>query len=88
MTLAPTIKADDAVSLSMPDLSTADGTVRSVGGLLARTANSQSPHEVGVSRPSDALVARARAESALNSLFLGLGAISLLVGTVGVANTP
>lgn len=54
--------------------------------LLARAANPENPSEVG-SRPSDALVARAKAESALNSLFLGLGAISLLVGTVGVANT-
>jgi putative ABC transport system permease protein len=61
--------------------------VESVHALLARTANPENPSEVGVSRPSDALVARAKAESALNSLFLGLGAISLLVGTVGVANT-
>ena len=58
-----------------------------VHALLARTANPENPHEVAVSRPSDALLARAQAESALNSLFLGLGAISLLVGTVGVANT-
>jgi len=61
--------------------------VEAVHALLARSANPEHPSEVGVSRPSDALVARARAESALNSLFLGLGAISLLVGTVGVANT-
>jgi putative ABC transport system permease protein len=61
--------------------------VEAVHALLARTANPANPSEVGVSRPSDALVARAKAESALNSLFLGLGAISLLVGTVGVANT-
>ena len=39
-----------------------------------------------MSQPSDALVARARAKSALNGLFLGLGAVSLLVGAVGVAN--
>ena len=61
--------------------------VEEVHALLARAANPENPSEVGVSRPSDALVARAKAESALNSLFLGLGAISLLVGTVGVANT-
>jgi len=41
---------------------------------------------VTVSQPSDALVARAKAKSALNGLFLGLGAVSLLVGAVGVAN--
>ncbi len=39
-----------------------------------------------VSQPSDALVAQADAEGALNSLFLGLGAISLLVGAIGVGN--
>jgi putative ABC transport system permease protein len=39
-----------------------------------------------VSQPSAALVARAEAQSALNSLFLGLGAVALLVGAVGVAN--
>lgn len=61
--------------------------MESVHTRLARSANPQSPNEVAVSRPSDALVARAKAESALNSLFLGLGAISLFVGTVGVANT-
>lgn len=61
--------------------------VEAVHSLLARAANPANPSQVGVSRPSDALVARASAESALNSLFLGLGAISLLVGTVGVANT-
>jgi putative ABC transport system permease protein len=61
--------------------------VESVHALLARAANPENPSEVTVSRPSDALVARAATESALNSLFLGLGAISLLVGSVGVANT-
>jgi putative ABC transport system permease protein len=41
---------------------------------------------VNVSQPSSALVARADAQSALNGLFLGLGAVALLVGAVGVAN--
>jgi putative ABC transport system permease protein len=54
--------------------------------LLAATANPEAPNEVNVSQPSDALVARAAAQSALNSLFLGLGAVALLVGAVGVAN--
>jgi putative ABC transport system permease protein len=44
------------------------------------------PNEVNVSQPSDALTARAAAEGALNSLFLGLGAVVLLVGAVAVAN--
>jgi putative ABC transport system permease protein len=60
--------------------------VTDVRPLLAPTTNPAEPSGVSVSRPSDALVARAKAQSALNSLFLGLGAISLLVGTVGVAN--
>ena len=60
--------------------------VEAVHAVLASTANPADPSGVAVSRPSDALVARAKAQSALNSLFLGLGAVSLLVGTVGVAN--
>jgi putative ABC transport system permease protein len=57
-----------------------------VHAVLAATANPESPNEVNVSQPSAALVARAAAQGALNSLFLGLGAVSLLVGAVGVAN--
>ena len=59
------------------------GAVQSV---LAATANPEAPNEVEVSQPSAALTARAEAQGALNSLFLGLGAVSLLVGAVGVAN--
>ncbi len=54
--------------------------------MLAATANPESPNEVDVSQPSAALTARADAQGALNGLFLGLGAVSLLVGAVGVAN--
>ncbi|HEY2938845.1 MAG TPA: ABC transporter permease [Gaiellaceae bacterium] len=60
--------------------------VAAVQSVLAATANPEAPNEVEVSQPSAALTARARAQSALNSLFLGLGAISLLVGAVGVGN--
>jgi putative ABC transport system permease protein len=60
--------------------------VEAVQGVLAATANPEAPNEVDVSQPSAALVARAAAQSALNGLFLGLGAVSLLVGAVGVAN--
>jgi putative ABC transport system permease protein len=60
--------------------------VEAVQSVLAATANPESPNEVDVSQPSDALTARAEADSALNSLFLGLGAVSLLVGAVGVGN--
>ncbi len=60
--------------------------VDAVQSVLAATANPEAPNEVNVSQPSAALTARAAAKSALNSLFLGLGAVSLLVGAVGVGN--
>ncbi|MGH2949888.1 MAG: ABC transporter permease [Solirubrobacteraceae bacterium] len=60
--------------------------VNAVQSVLAQTANPEAPNEVDVSQPSDALTARAAAQSALDSLFLGLGAVALLVGAVGVAN--
>ena len=60
--------------------------VAAVQSVLAATANPENPNQVDVSQPSAALVARAAAQSALNSLFLGLGAVALLVGAVGVAN--
>jgi putative ABC transport system permease protein len=60
--------------------------VQAVESVLAATANPEHPDQVNVSRPSDALVARADAQSAFTGLFLGLGAIALLVGGVGVAN--
>ena len=60
--------------------------VPAVDDLLAATANPESPSQVAVSQPSSALVAEAEAKSALNGLFLGLGAVALLVGAVGVAN--
>jgi putative ABC transport system permease protein len=60
--------------------------VTNVQSVLAASANPQAPNEVEVSQPSAALSARAAAQGALNSLFLGLGAVSLLVGAVGVGN--
>ncbi|MGZ4311205.1 MAG: ABC transporter permease [Solirubrobacteraceae bacterium] len=60
--------------------------VNAVDNLLAATAKPESPSEVNVSQPSDALVAQADARSTLDGLFLGLGAVALLVGAVGVAN--
>jgi putative ABC transport system permease protein len=60
--------------------------VDAVQSVLAGTANPEAPNQVDVSQPSQVLVAQADAKAALNSLFLGLGAVSLLVGAVGVAN--
>ena len=55
--------------------------------VLAATANPESPNEVEVSRPSDALAARQATDRTFTGLLLGLGAVALLVGGVGVANT-
>ena len=60
--------------------------VEAVRGVLPATANPANPNEVRVSRPSDALAARAAANAAFTSLLLGLGAVALLVGGVGIAN--
>ena len=61
-------------------------SVDATRNLLASTANPSHPEEVQVSRPSDALAAQAAAKGAFNALFLGLGAVALLVGGVGIAN--
>jgi putative ABC transport system permease protein len=63
-----------------------DSRVTAVDNLLAGQANPQQPEEVNVSQPSAALTAQADAQGAFNVLFLGLGAVALLVGAVGVAN--
>src|SRR5262249_8201259 len=57
-----------------------------VAGLLARTANPTNPSAVEASRPSDVLVARLAVARSGTGLFLGLGAVALLVGGIGVAN--
>lgn len=61
--------------------------VEAVRELLARTANPAHPNEADVSRPSDALAAQAAAKTTFSGLLLGLGAVALLVGGIGVANT-
>ncbi|MBA3330599.1 MAG: ABC transporter permease, partial [Actinobacteria bacterium] len=61
-------------------------TLADVRSVLPRTSNPEHPDEVSVTRPSDVIEARAAAKSAYTSLFLGLGAIALLVGGVGIAN--
>lgn len=61
-------------------------SIEAVRGVLARTVNPEHPEEVEVTRPSDALEARAAAKDAFTSLFLGLGAVALVVGGIGIAN--
>lgn len=65
----------------------ADPQVEAVRSVLGATANPEAPNEVDVSRPSDALTAKQAAGEAFTGLLLGLGAVALLVGGVGVANT-
>jgi len=60
--------------------------VEDVAGVLAASANPQSPDEVTVNRPSDALTARVAVAQSGAALFLGLGGIALLVGGIGIAN--
>jgi putative ABC transport system permease protein len=60
--------------------------VSQVQSILGATANPEDPNRANVSQPSSALTAEADAKGAFNGLFLGLGAIALLVGAVGVAN--
>lgn len=59
------------------------GDVRIV---LPATANPENPESVNVSRPSDAIEAQAAAATAFTALYLGLGAVALLVGGLGIAN--
>ena len=60
--------------------------VDGVMDVLPPTVNPENPDQVEVSRPTDAIEAKAAAESAFTNLFLGLGAVALLVGGVGIAN--
>jgi putative ABC transport system permease protein len=54
--------------------------------LLSRATNPRNPEQVRVSRLSDALAARLAVADSTTTLFLGLGAVALLVGGVGIAN--
>jgi putative ABC transport system permease protein len=61
--------------------------VPQVRDLLARSIQPQSPSDVEVTRPSDALAAQQAADQAFTGLLVGLGGVALLVGGIGVANT-
>ena len=60
--------------------------IDAVRGGVAATADPQNPDEVSTSRPTDVLEAQQAADNAFTSLFLGLGAVALLVGGIGIAN--
>lgn len=61
-------------------------SVNPVADLLPATANPQDPSGISVNRPSDLLEARAAAKGQFTTLLLGLGAVALLVGAIGIAN--
>ncbi|TXS81049.1 ABC transporter permease [Streptomyces sp. sk2.1] len=64
-----------------------DASVEDVRAILARTISPGKETGIKVSRPSDALAAKAATDEGLTNLMLGLGAVALLVGGVGIANT-
>jgi putative ABC transport system permease protein len=60
--------------------------VNAVTSVLPATVNPADPSTVQVSQPSDVLKAAVATKGAYNGLLLGLGAVALLVGGVGIAN--
>ena len=63
-----------------------DAAIEDVRAVLPASAKPANPEEVQVSRPSEAIAARAAAATTFTALFLGLGAVALLVGGLGIAN--
>jgi ABC-type antimicrobial peptide transport system permease subunit len=61
-------------------------STQQVANLLGPTANPENPAGVAVSQPSAALTARLAVAASSTTLFLGLGAVALLVGGIGIAN--
>jgi len=60
--------------------------IHDVRSVMSATVSPGKPDEVLVSRASDVLEARVAARSTFTSLFVGLGAVALVVGGVGIAN--
>lgn len=65
----------------------ADSAVERIQTQIAASIDPQHPRHVGVTRPSDALHARAAVDASFTGLLLGVGSVALLVGGIGVANT-
>jgi putative ABC transport system permease protein len=77
---------DTTTSPSTLFVRTRPARVEAVREVLARSVNPEAPNEVDISRPSDALEARAKTDETLRNLLLSLGAVALLVGGVGITN--
>jgi putative ABC transport system permease protein len=67
-------------------LRSAPSQVTAVAAVLPATVDPANPSIVAVSYPSDILQAALLTKGAYDGLFLGLGAVALLVGGVGIAN--
>jgi len=67
-------------------LRTIPSQVTAVAAVLPATADPADPSVVAVSYPADILEAALVTKGAYNGLLLGLGAVALLVGGVGIAN--
>ena len=67
-------------------LRTVPSQVNAVAAVLPAAVNPADPSVVAVSFPSDILKAELVTKGAYNGLLLGLGAVALLVGGVGIAN--
>ncbi|MET0496114.1 MAG: ABC transporter permease [Actinoplanes sp.] len=61
--------------------------IEAVRTVLPATIDPQNPSDVQVTAPSDALAAKRATQTSFSALFLGLAAVALLVGGIGVANT-
>jgi putative ABC transport system permease protein len=83
---AQTYIVNDTVVPEIIYVRTQEGAVDDVRSVLAATVNPATPEEVEATRPSDALAAQKAVSSSFTSLFLGLGAVALLVGGIGIAN--
>jgi putative ABC transport system permease protein len=62
------------------------GQTSRAASLLGPSADPENPGDAEVSQPSAALSARIAVAAASTTLFLGLGAVALLVGGIGIAN--
>ncbi|MFI5492332.1 ABC transporter permease [Actinoplanes sp. NPDC051859] len=64
-----------------------EAQLEAVRAVLPVTIHPERPGQVLVTRPSDALAAKRATENTFSTLLLGLAAVALLVGGIGVANT-
>ncbi|MFC5677875.1 ABC transporter permease [Aeromicrobium endophyticum] len=64
-----------------------ESQVEAVSAVLPATLEPELAGMISVSRPSDALAAKRATQGTFSALFLGLAAVALVVGGIGVANT-